>query len=380
MDGLRDDVQYFRDLYNVERVEALKGPNAMIFGRGGAGGVVNRATRQADWSRTREATLQAGSFGNRRATFDAGNRLGNTAAARATAVYENSDSYRDGVSLERYGVNPTVAFVPGAGTVLRAGYEYFHDERTADRGVPSLGDRPFPTAASAFFGDSSQSTARATVHAVSLGVDHRVGASVGLRNRTRIASYDKFYQNVYAGGAVSDDGSAVPLAAYNNATGRTNLFNQTDLTIQSRTGPVRHTIVAGAEFGRQETDNFRNTGYFASGATSLVVPSHEADVRVPVSVPPERDRRGQPRRRIRRGRVRAGPGRALLSPGRHRRRPLRRFPCGFHQRPDWRAVHERRSSRLAPGPAWCSSLRSPCRCMRATRSRTSLAQANSSGL
>src|SRR4051794_1065968 len=171
VDGLRDDVQYFRDLYNVERVEALKGPNAMIFGRGGAGGVVNRATRQADWNRTREATLQTGSFANRRATFDVGNRLANTAAARATAVYENSDSYRDGVSLERYGVNPTVAFVPGPGTVLRAGYEFFHDERTADRGVPSLGDRPFSTAASAFFGDSSQSTARATVHAVSLGVD-----------------------------------------------------------------------------------------------------------------------------------------------------------------------------------------------------------------
>jgi catecholate siderophore receptor len=81
---------------------------------------------------------------------------------------------------------------------------------------------------------------------------------------------------------VSADGSTVPLAAYNNATDRTNLFNQTDLTVQARTGRVRHTIVAGAELGRQETDNFRNTGYFASDATSLVVPSRAADVRVPV--------------------------------------------------------------------------------------------------
>jgi catecholate siderophore receptor len=283
VDGLRDDVQYFRDLYNVERIEALKGPNAMIFGRGGAGGVVNRATRQADWSRVREATLQAGSFDNRRATFDVGDRLGNTSSARATAVYENSGSYRDAVSLERYGVNPTIGFVPGPGTIVRAGYEYFRDERTADRGVPSLGDRPFPTAASAFFGDSSKSTSRASVHAVSLGLDHRLGASVGLKNRTRIASYDKFYQNVYAGGAVSADGASVPLAAYNNATERTNLFNQTDLTFQARTGPLRHSMVAGAELGRQDTDNFRNTGYFESGATSLLVPSGRAHVTVPVS-------------------------------------------------------------------------------------------------
>ena len=39
VNGVRDDVQYYRDLYNLDRVEALKGPNAMIFGRGGRGGV-----------------------------------------------------------------------------------------------------------------------------------------------------------------------------------------------------------------------------------------------------------------------------------------------------------------------------------------------------
>ena len=54
LDGVRDDVEYFRDLYNVDRVEVLKGPNAMIFGRGGAGGVVNRVSRQANWEPTRE--------------------------------------------------------------------------------------------------------------------------------------------------------------------------------------------------------------------------------------------------------------------------------------------------------------------------------------
>ncbi|MDX6385680.1 MAG: catecholate siderophore receptor [Blastocatellia bacterium] len=46
LNGVRDDVQYYRDLYNVERVEALKGPNAMIFGRGGGGGVINRVTKK----------------------------------------------------------------------------------------------------------------------------------------------------------------------------------------------------------------------------------------------------------------------------------------------------------------------------------------------
>src|SRR5439155_18602763 len=64
LNGIRDDVQYYRDLYNVDRVEALKGPNAMIFGRGGGGGVVNRVTKEAAFAKLREMTFQGGSFGN----------------------------------------------------------------------------------------------------------------------------------------------------------------------------------------------------------------------------------------------------------------------------------------------------------------------------
>jgi catecholate siderophore receptor len=70
VDGVRDDVQYYRDVYNVERVEALKGPNAMIFGRGGVGGVINRVQRVADWMPGRELSLQTGSYDNRRVSAD----------------------------------------------------------------------------------------------------------------------------------------------------------------------------------------------------------------------------------------------------------------------------------------------------------------------
>src|SRR5688500_497896 len=101
VDGIRDDVQHLRDLYNVERVEALKGPNAMIFGRGGVGGVINRVQRRADWSDEREVALRAGAWDERRITADVGQGFGNM-AARVTGVYESSDSYRAGVGLERY--------------------------------------------------------------------------------------------------------------------------------------------------------------------------------------------------------------------------------------------------------------------------------------
>ena len=70
VDGMRDDVQYFRDLYNVDRVEALKGANALIFGRGVGGGVINRVTKTAGWTPTRELSLQGGSYGSRRTALD----------------------------------------------------------------------------------------------------------------------------------------------------------------------------------------------------------------------------------------------------------------------------------------------------------------------
>ena len=274
VDGVRDDAQYFRDVYNIERVEALKGPNAMVFGRGGVGGVINRITRQAEWMTSREASLQFGSWRNRRATADLGHGINDTAAVRVTGMFEDSDSYRAGVSVERYGINPTVAFRLGPRTILRAGYEFFHDERTADRGITSLNGRPVATEPETFFGDPVLSPARATVNLLSSVIEHTVGNRMTLRSRVGYGSYDKFYQNVFPG-AVDATGRSVTLSAYNNATPRRNLFSQTDLIVTSRTGRIDHTILAGVEVGRQASENFRQTGYFTNAqpnATTLLVP------------------------------------------------------------------------------------------------------------
>jgi len=284
VDGVRDDVQYIRDVYNVERVEALKGPNAMIFGRGGSGGVINRITRQADGEDHHAASLQVGSGNRRRATVDYGTGVGLDAGFRINAVHEDSESFRDGFELRRYGVNPAFGIDLGADTRLHASYEHFHDERVADRGVPSLDGRPLDVDRSTFFGDPAQSPVDATVDAFDLVLEHAFDGGVQLRNHLRRADYDKFYQNVYPR-AVDAGTQTVALAAYNNATTRRNLFNQLDLTWQADTGRIRHTLLAGAEFGRQETDNLRMTGYFGgpgSTATSLRVPLGDPRTTAPV--------------------------------------------------------------------------------------------------
>lgn len=269
VDGIRDDVQYTRDLYSVDRVEVMKGPNAMIFGRGGSGGILNRVTKQANGVNIRELTFLAGSWDQYRATLDVGQKINGRAAFRVTGLYEDAESYRDGFSLKRYGFNPTFAFVLAPRTTLRVGYEHFYDERTADRGVSSFQGRPLKTDASTFFGDPAQSPVWARVNTVAATLDHHFSNGITVRNSARFGGYRKFYQNVFPG-AVSADGTTVSISAYNQGTQRDNLFNQTDVVIPFATGPVRHELLAGLELARQTTDNRRHTGYFTTVSPTTV--------------------------------------------------------------------------------------------------------------
>jgi catecholate siderophore receptor len=270
VDGVRDDAQYLRDLYNVERVEALKGSNAMIFGRGGGGGVINQVRREASWSPVATLTLEGGSFDHKRGTLDVGHPFGEHVAGRLDAVYENSAGFRERSRLTRKGISPTATILAGAGTIVRLDFEHFRDDRNVDRGIPSFLGAPALTPIETYFGDPDVSHARARVDAGAILVDRQLGG-VSLRNRTRAVHYDKFYQNVYPG-AVDSTGTLVNLQGYNNGIVRTNLFNQTDLTGTLTTGAVRHTLLAGAELSRQNTDNRRNTAYFGATATTLQVP------------------------------------------------------------------------------------------------------------
>ncbi len=268
LDGVRDDAQYLRDVYNVERVEALRGPNALAFGRGGGGGVLNRVMRQADFASHRTLQLETGSFQQARATLDLGRALGPRASTRLNAMAEDSRSFR-GIAVTRAGVNPTAALVVGGG-VLRANFEHFEDRRTVDRGLPSFNGRPAPIDQAAFFGDPTVNRARAVVNHGRVEYERAAGVHTQLRTVVAWSEYDKMYQNLVPG-AMNAGGTTVSMTAYRNETDRRNLFSQTDLTWQARTGAVVHAFLAGAEFGTQSTANFRETGYFANGSTSTSV-------------------------------------------------------------------------------------------------------------
>ena len=264
VNGFRDDVQYFRDTYNAQSIEILKGPAAITFGRGAGGGLLNRTLKEADGNRIYEATAQTGSWGDRRVTLDAGQAINENVAARLNLMYEGSDAFRDFNHLERYGINPTVTLKPDDVTSVKLSYEYFHDDRTSDRGNPSqalpgftgpaTGSRFNPTTPfapngdySVFFGSPALNKAIATVQTGMAIVDHDFGNGLTVRNGTIAADYKKFYQNIYPtggpyNGGVYPDDSFYNIGAYNHVTNRDNVFNQTDFVYKTPFGGFFHTV------------------------------------------------------------------------------------------------------------------------------------------
>ncbi len=287
VDGVRDDVQYFRDFYNADRIEILKGPNAMIFGRGGGGGVVNRVMKRSSLNPLRSVDISGDGFGGVRLTGDVDQPLGTRAGLRVNAMYENGDSFRRGVDLTRLGVNPTAGILLGRATRLNLSYEYLRDRRTADRGVPSQAGKPVEGFDRTFFGDPDNSNSRANVHLASVGLQHDFSDAVTIRNRTLFGNYDKFYENVYPSSAVTDRDGAGPqsltvrLSAYNDETKRKNLFSQTDLVFDGQLAGMDQTLLVGFEVGRQKGHNQRRNGIFAAsgtGPTFIDVPLSEPTV------------------------------------------------------------------------------------------------------
>jgi catecholate siderophore receptor len=277
VDGVRDDVQYFRDFYNVDRVEVLKGPNAMIFGRGGGGGIVNRVLKRRNLAPYSAFTGSADNWGDFRLTGDVDQPLKSNVGVRLNAMYEGGGSFRNHVDLNRYGISPTVAVV-GGNTRIDLSYEHLHDRRTADRGVPADGDEPIRGFTQTFFGDPDISYARADVDVGTLVIEHDFGGGLTLRNHTLLGDYSKFYQNVYGSGFNAARG-LVTLSGYNNRNDRTNTFSETDLVWKNQLAGIDQTMLFGFEIGREKSRNKRNTAVFLDDNTTPITdPTVDANV------------------------------------------------------------------------------------------------------
>ncbi len=282
VDGLRDDVQYFRPLYNVEQVEILRGSNALLFGRGGGGGVINRVQKKPEiGERFGTVDLGADSFGAWTANVDLNADAGDSMAFRVNAYAQGLENHRDVYDGDSFAINPTARFALSESSSLFLSYEYLEDDRIVDRGVPSQlsnngPNRPLEGFEDTFFGARNGNNTDLEAQLWRARLDHRFSEQIRGNVTIQYADYDKAYQNIYPNGVVEViNGSfdSVALDGYEDTTQRENLIAQANLTGEFDTGNIGHVMLLGIEAGDQQSDNARLDNVFAAnGDDQIVIP------------------------------------------------------------------------------------------------------------
>ncbi|MFT5836842.1 MAG: catecholate siderophore receptor [Candidatus Azotimanducaceae bacterium] len=298
VDGVRDDVQYYRSLYNVEQVEFLRGPNALLFGRGGTGGIINRVIKKGELGQNfNEYQVAVDTFGAYSAQLDSNYALSESAAFRINLAYEYLDNHRDNYGGERWGVNPTFKFKLRDRTTLDVSYEYLNHDRFIDRGIPTGRDgEPVEDFEDIFFGDKDQNNAEFEAHVLRAALQHNFSEELKARLDFAYGDYDKFYENIYSSKyAFATDITANPdevtLDGYVDTTQRKNLMLSGNLISEFETGSIGHTLIVGAEFINSENNNdrfvttpdvFNLTTY--NGTTGLELDIFKDDTRADLNV------------------------------------------------------------------------------------------------
>jgi Outer membrane receptor for monomeric catechols len=155
LDGVRDDVQYYRSLYNLEQVEILRGPNALLFGRGGTGGMINRVTKKAVVGEEFGLVdFGADTFGAFDVAADYNWQTADNTALRVNVHVDSLDNHRDFYDGDRTGFNPTLRIKMSDQTTVDLSYEYADHERFIDRGIPTENGRPVESLENITFGTS----------------------------------------------------------------------------------------------------------------------------------------------------------------------------------------------------------------------------------
>ncbi|MES2950142.1 MAG: TonB-dependent siderophore receptor [Pseudomonadota bacterium] len=255
IDGVRDDALYFRDLSNVERIEVLKGPSAVLYGRGSSGGLINRVTKKPKFGGTSgEVALSVGSFDLKRIEGDFNVAVTESAALRLNLAREESGSYRDQQFLDRSSIAPSLALKLGRQTDLLLQYTTARDQRLTDFGIPALNGRPVDVPASTYYGSGTarkDDTNTTQVESFTAVLNHRFTERFSVRNTTRSSSYELDRYNTLTGGTTDPVALTVGRTRSFVLRDERGWFNQTDFTYNSTAGGFQQEWLFGLELGQQ---------------------------------------------------------------------------------------------------------------------------------
>jgi catecholate siderophore receptor len=255
VDGVRDDALYFRDLSNIERIEVLKGPASVLYGRGSAGGLINRISKKPVENPVQEVGATIGSRGQRRGELDVGaTNAGKDVLFRLTGALEDSTNFRNKYFLDRQAVAPSVMFKLRPGTTLMLQADYLKDKRLADQGVPSYQGRPVNVPVETYYGAANardRAFVQSEVTSTTATLDHAFDENLKLHSVLRGYDYslDRNYTTI---GSVSSGASpTVTIAQTRRLRDEDGYYWQNELSQKLRWGDTRHLVLYGLELGRQ---------------------------------------------------------------------------------------------------------------------------------
>jgi catecholate siderophore receptor len=264
-DGIRDDVQYYRPLYNVEQVEVLRGPNALISSFGGGYGLINRVSKKGVIGESfNVASASVDTFGETVFSLDSNYELDENKALRVNMFGENLENHRDFYYGDSFGVNPTLRMDLG-GSTLDLSYEYLNQERFIDRGIPTSDTTGYPIKSfkDTFFGDPAENYSTHEAHIFRLIYEHELADAFNGRFTATHNNHDKLYKNMYANDYDEGNPLVVELDGYLDTTQRKTSIFSYEIDGKIETGGIVHNLIAGIEYLTMDNDNDRYYAWFS---------------------------------------------------------------------------------------------------------------------
>jgi catecholate siderophore receptor len=273
IDGVRDQGSYFRDIFNIEAIEVLKGPSSQYFGRGSTGGAINQVSKVPQVTPGYGGTFSLGTGIYLRSTLDINQPVSPTTAFRINLMAHKDDIVgRDVAEQERFGFAPSISFGLGTPTQLTLSYLVQGEDNIPDYGIPYLPGnpgRPARVDRDNFYGFDQEDYERTLLNLGTAQLDHRFNDIFSLRNTLRFSHNDREHEVT-----APRFNAATPGMFNRNRPKRdlteTILSNQTDLTAKFDTVGLKHTLVSGVEFSRETLDrtNYAFTGVPQANATN----------------------------------------------------------------------------------------------------------------
>lgn len=258
VDGIRDDALYFRDMSNVERIEVLKGPASVLYGRGSAGGLVNKINKKPMDESLREVSLIGGTTGQRRAEVDVNEKVAENVKVRLTGAVEDSDGYRDQAFLKRQAVAPSLQWDISDKTKLLIQADYLHDNRLADQGFPTdpITGKPVKTNPKTFYGalnGKEVGDVDTEISSQTISLDHDFNDNLKYHGAVRHYNYslDRQYSVDSHQKLPADQ---IQLTQNKRLRNEDGVYVQQELSSLFNTGFLKHNTLIGAEYSKQHKD------------------------------------------------------------------------------------------------------------------------------